>query len=127
MYREKYKWSNAKKSNYDGYIYDSHFEAGYARDLDLLQRAGEIKRWEKQVNIPLIVNDYEVCKYKIDFIVYHNDGIKEYVELKGIPFPVGILKFKLFEALYSDIPDVKITMIKMKSNWNMRKIKKIKK
>jgi hypothetical protein len=126
VYREKRIWSNAKSSNYNGYIYQSKFEAGYARDLDLLQKAGEIQRWEKQVNIPLIVNGYEVCKYKIDFIVYHNDGIKEYIECKGIAFPVWRLKWKLFEAIFGDLVNVKLTVIKQKNNWNMRRIKKVK-
>ena len=71
------------------------------------------------------VNGYLVCKYRIDFVVIHNDGLIEYVELKGYPFPLGMLKFKLFEAIYSDKPNVKITMIKQKNNWNMRKLKKV--
>lgn len=124
MYREKRIWSNAKKANYNGYIYDSKFEAHQAYELDMLMRAGEIKSWERQVNLPLKVNGYKVCDYKIDFIAYHNDDIIEYIEVKGIAFPVWRLKFKLFEALYSDKPNVKLTVIKQKNNWSMRKLRK---
>jgi hypothetical protein len=126
MYREKRIWSNAKSANYNGYTYQSKFEAGYAQSLDLLLTANEIKKWERQINLPLEVNGYKVCDYKIDFIVYHNDGLIEYVECKGIAFPVWRLKWKLFEALYGDKPDVKLTVIKQKNNWTMRKIKKVK-
>ena len=125
-YRIKKKWTSAKRNEYNGYIYDSKFESQHAQDLDLLLIAGEIEKWERQVNIPLIVNGYEVCKYRIDFIVYHNDGVIEYQELKGVPFPAAMLKFKLFEALYSDIPDVKITFIQM-GRYKHRKLKKVKK
>ena len=125
MYRERRIWSNAKKAKYNNYIYDSNFEADYAAELDLLLKAGEIKKWERQVNIPLEVNGYLICNYKIDFIVYHNDDIIEYVEIKGIAFPVWKLKWKIFEALYGDKPNVKLTVIKQKSNWNMRKLKKV--
>jgi len=39
---------NARKSNYDGYTYDSGKEANYAAELDLLKKAGKIKAWERQ-------------------------------------------------------------------------------
>ncbi len=126
VYYQKNKYTTAKKTDYGGLVYDSGFEARHAQDLDLLLKAKEIKSWERQVNIPLVVNDYKVCDYRIDFIVYHHDGTTEYIELKGYAFPTWRLKWKLFEALYSDKPDVKLTVIKQRSNWTMRSIKKIK-
>lgn len=124
MYYQKNRWTTAKKQEYDGFRYDSGFEAKYAQELDLRKGAGDIKDWEKQVNIPLIVNGYEVCKYRIDFIVYHGDNTVEYVETKGFATPVWRLKWKLFEALFSDKPNVVLTVEKQRSNWNMRRIKK---
>lgn len=120
------KWSNANDSMYNGNRYDSGFEANFARELDLRVKAKDIKSWERQVQIPLIVNSYLVCNYRIDFVVYHNDGTREFIETKGYAFDTWKLKWKLFEALYSDLPDVKLTVIKQQNNWNMRKIKKIK-
>lgn len=126
MYYQKTKWGNAKKSEYNGYLFDSKFEAKHAQDLDLLLNAGEIKGYDRQKNIDLIVNDFIVATYKIDFIVYHNDGTIEYQELKGYPITaVWVLKFKIFEALFSNKPDVKITLISQGKKPKLRKIKKI--
>lgn len=108
-YYQKTYFKNAKKSEYKGSIYDSKFEANYAAELDLLLKAGEIIKWERQVKIPLIVNGYIICNYYIDFVVYR-DGETEYVECKGYPTEVWKLKWKIFEALY-DKPENKLTVI----------------
>ncbi len=123
MYYIQKKWTNAKKQEYNGYLYDSKFEASYAQELDLRLKAKDIKGYDRQVNLDLIVNGYLVCQYRIDFIVYHNDGTVEYVELKGLYSQMFIFKFKLFEALYSDKPDVKITIIEQ-GKFNRPKSKK---
>ncbi len=87
-------------------------EAGAARDLDLMIKAKEIKSWERQVRIPLDVNGYHICNYIIDFVVEHNDGTKEYLEIKGFETEVWRLKWKLFEALYGKKPNIKLTVQK---------------
>lgn len=108
-YQVKTYFKTAKKTEYKGVMYDSKFEAQQAYELDMLQKAGEIIKWEKHVRLPLIVNNYIVCEYEIDFIVYR-DGETEYVECKGYPMPVWRLKWKLFEALYTK-PGNKLTII----------------
>ena len=127
MYTEFKKWSVAKKQVYNGQRYDSKFEAGHAQELDLLLRAKEIKGYDRQVNIDLIVNGYLVCQYRIDFIVYHNDGTTEFQECKGLASEVWKLKWKLFEALYSEKPGVKLTIIYQGKNWRprLRKVKQL--
>lgn len=125
MYIIKNKWSTTKKQMYNAQKYDSGFEAHYAMELDARQKAGDILRWERQVKIPLEVNGYHIANYYIDFIVYHNNGEIEYVETKGMPTEVWKLKWKIFEATYSDLPGVLLTVVKQKTNWGMRKIKKI--
>ena len=122
MYYQKYSYYNAKKCGSN----DSKFEAGKAFDLKMLKKAGEIKDFKEQVKIPLIVNGYEVCTYKIDFVIYHNDGITEYLETKGYAMDTWKLKWKLFEALFSDLPDVKLTVEYQGKSWKprMRKLKK---
>ena len=126
MYLVKKKWGNAKKQEYNNFLYDSKFEAQHAQDLDLMIKAKEIKSYEQQKTLDLIVNGYIVCTYRIDFIVYHLDGTIEYQELKGYPITdVWKLKFKIFEALYSEKENVKITLIHQGKAPNRRRIKKI--
>ena len=124
MYLQKNRWSTSKKKIVDGKVYDSGFEAGYAQDLALRQKAGEIKKWERQVNLDLVVNGYIVCQYRIDFIVYYPDGIIEYVETKGYAFPVWRLKWKLFEALYSKKKNTRLLVVKQRDNFKLQKLKK---
>ena len=125
MYQIKKQWTNAKKQVVNGFRYDSGFEATYGMFLESELRAKRIKYFDRQINLPLIVNDYKICDYRIDFIVYHNDGITEYVETKGRHFPEWVLKWKLFEALYSDKPDVKLTIIQQ-GNKKPPKLRKVK-
>lgn len=124
MFYQKSKWTTAKKATYQNCLYDSKFEASYAAELDLRKKAGEIVKWEKQKTLELIVNGYLVCTYRIDFIVYYPDLTVEYVETKGWASPVWKLKWRLFEALYSDLPDVRLTVVKQRNNFTMKKLKK---
>lgn len=119
------KWTTAKKCEYNGFRYDSGFEANYAMELDLRLKAKDIKSYERQVVIPLIVNDYIVCTYKIDFIVHHNDGTIEYTETKGYPTDVWKLKWKLFEALYTG-PGNLLTVVQQ-GKYKPPKLNKVKK
>lgn len=124
MYQVKRQWTNAKKQIVNGFRYDSGFEATYGLYLEGELKAGKIERFERQINIPLIVNGYKVCDYRIDFIVYHKDGITEYVEVKGYQTDVWKLKWKLFESLYTDKPDVKLTIIQQ-GKYKPPKLRKI--
>jgi hypothetical protein len=120
MYRQQ-KWKyfrtrtkyNNKRSEYNGGFYHSKFESKVAQDLDLKKHAGEIKSWERQVKISLDVNGYHICNYYMDFVITHNDGNLEYLEVKGFFTEVFKLKWKLFEALYKDKPDIILTVLKM--------------
>ncbi len=125
VYFQKNKWTTAKKTTFAGQKFDSKFEASFAQELELRKKAGDIKSWEAHKKIPLTVNDYIVCDYYIDFVVYDFDGGIEYVETKGYATPLWRLKWKIFEALFSEKPNVKLTLVKQRS-FNMRKIRKIK-
>ena len=111
MYTIKKKWTNARKQTYNGLTYDSGFEASYAMYLDKELKAKRISGYDRQVNLDLIVNGFVVCQYRIDYVVYHLDGTTEYVECKGYPTDVWKLKWKLFEALFSQDPNNKLTII----------------
>ncbi len=103
---------NARKTLYRGVTYDSAREAKYAFELDMRKRAGLIDSWERQIVIPLRAHKTLIAKYKIDFVVYQ-DGITEYVEVKGFETAVWKLKWKLFKAQMAiDAPDAVLTIIK---------------
>ena len=113
-FKRQNKYGN-KSSEYNGIIYHSKMEAGYAQELDLRVKAKDIKSWVRQVKIPLKVKGELVANYYIDFVITHNDRIKEYVEVKGFETEVWRLKWKLFEIIYKDKVRkglVKLTVIK---------------
>ena len=111
-YQKRGNKYGAKSTIYNGISYHSKKEAGYAGELDLMIKAGEIESWQRQKRISLDVDDFHICNYYIDFIVCHNDGTIEYVEVKGFETEVWRLKWKLFEALYSNKKNIKLTVIK---------------
>lgn len=111
LVRRGRKYGNVEQE-YDGITYHSKKEAMYAWELDIRKKAKDIKSWERQVKIELDVGKYHICNYYIDFVVHHNDGIKEFVEVKGFETEVWRLKWKLFEALYSEKKNVRLTVIK---------------
>jgi hypothetical protein len=93
---------NNRRTRYAGRIYDSALEGSEAQNLDLRKKAGDIKDWKAQVPFEMRVNGMLICRYKVDFVVYHNDGSKEAIETKGFETSTWRLKWKLMEALYGD-------------------------
>lgn len=93
------KYGNYEKE-YNGQIYHSKKEAGWARELDLLIRAKKIKSYERQVRFSIDVNGYHICNYIADFVVTDNLDEKIIEEVKGFETDVFRLKWKLMEALY---------------------------
>ena len=86
---------------YNEHKYDSKKEAEYGMMLDWRLKAGEIKSWTPHVKTSMYVNGFHICDYKVDFLIIHNDGLKEYVEVKGRPTYDNYsftIKKKLFEA-----------------------------
>ena len=111
---------HAKSTIYNGSVYHSKFEAGYATELDLRLKANDIKRWDRQLKLELKVNGDHIADYYIDFIIYHNDGSREFTELKGFSLPEWRLKWKILEATFNDFkkhPDDRMTLIKQ-SSWS---------
>ena len=120
MYRER-AWKLTKtRSKYKNkpkdqgrYTYHSIKEAKYAQDLGFRQKAGDIQSWERQVKVQLFgEHGSHVCDYYVDFLVHHNDGHLEYVEVKGFQTDVWRLKWKLFEDKFKGVPDVELTIVK---------------
>jgi len=90
----------ARKTEYNGVMYDSKRESEYARELDLRVRAHDILSWQRQVKYPMIVKDIKITTYVADFVITHNNGHIEIVDIKGVETPVFKLKAKLLKALY---------------------------
>jgi hypothetical protein len=97
---------------YNGVSYQSKKECAYAQELDLRKRAGDIKSWVRQVKIDLTVNGKHITNYFIDFLIMHNDDSFEYVEVKGYETEEWKLKWKIFNILYENIPNTKLTLVK---------------
>ena len=116
MYFQKNSYYHVKKAGKN----DSKFEAGKARDLELLKKAGEIKDFKEQVRIPLEVNGFHICNYFIDFVIEHNSGEIEYCETKGYATDIWKLKWKLFEALY-DKPGNILTVEYQGKSWRPKR------
>ena len=100
----------AKKTEYNGVLYDSKKEAYRARQLDLLFKAGKISRLERQVKFCLqegFVNNQGKKIRPIDYIadfVYYDEEKKLMVaeDSKGFRPKEYILKRKMFEYKYKD-------------------------
>lgn len=89
---------NAKKQEYGGHLYDSKLEASYAAEFDTMLKAGELTKVERQVTLSLKAYGQHICNYKIDFILTHKDGHREYAEIKGMELPLWRMKWRLLEA-----------------------------
>ena len=110
QYQNKY---GAVKQTYNGYSYDSKKEAAYAMELDLRIKAKDIKSWDRQKKIELEAYGKHICNYYIDFVITHNDGKKEYVEVKGFETDLWKLKWKMFVAkLREEEPSAVATLVK---------------
>jgi len=94
---------NAKTKEYGGRIFHSKKEAAYAAELELLKKAGEIKDYKCQHKLSLDVDGFHICNYYVDFLVINKDGEEELHEVKGFQTQLWRLKWKLTEAIYSDL------------------------
>lgn len=88
---------------YNGVRYHSQREADYARELDWLVQAGQLKSWERQVRFPLVVQGKHIAVYVMDFVETDLAGNKTCVEVKGFWTDVAKIKRKLFESLYPEL------------------------
>ena len=108
----------AKKTEYDGIVFDSKLEAARYKILKQLQQAGELSDLEVQVDFPCVVTvngeDQKICSYIADF--RYKRGEEVVVEdTKGVITQVFRLKKKLVEALY---PGTKILIVKDPRSWD---------
>ena len=121
----------AKKTNINGYIYDSKKEATRGQELELLLRAREIIGFNRQTKISFDVcrickrlcserceyhpnqKVFHITNYFIDFVVEENDETETYEEVKSKATKTDVwrIKWKLTEALFGDDPKKKLVVI----------------
>lgn len=104
--RNKY---NAVAKRYNGHLYHSTLEADYAKVLDLMKKAGELKIVEAQPRYRLDVNGQHICTIIPDFYLVDKDGQEHIHEVKGKEQDVWKIKWRLMKALY---PEYKYQVIK---------------
>lgn len=106
--RSKYM---AKKTEYNGHMYDSQKEANHARKLDIKFSRNEIKSWKRQVRMKIEVSGMHICDYICDFVVTGLNGQETYEDVKGYKkgqaYQMFSLKKKLIKAIY-DIDIIEI-------------------
>jgi hypothetical protein len=107
------KFKNTKVE-LDGHKFDSIKESKYYSDLKIKKASRLIKDFKMQVKFDINVNNIHIANYFLDFLIEHNDGTFEYIDIKGkdsksnkfIKTSVFALKKKLVEAIYQ----IKISM-----------------
>lgn len=102
---------NAKKTEYKGILYDSKWEANRAYELEMLQRAGQIKDLQRQVRF-ILQEDYinnkgqkiRPISYIADFVYTTKSGKKVVEDTKSPATKTAEyrIKKKLFEYKYRD-------------------------
>lgn len=89
MYKTSYKKYGNKRTQYNGRKYDSKFEAGVARDLEIRKKAGEILDYDNQYRVEMWAFDAHgrpamKKTHKVDFRVHNLDGSYTLLEAKGL-------------------------------------------
>lgn len=103
MRYSKYNKYNNHKVEYEGKVFDSQLEFARYRELQLLERCGEIRDLKWQVSFELIPKQpgEQAVKYVADFV--YLEGNKNVVEdAKGRRTPDYIIKRKLFKYRYPE-------------------------
>jgi dsDNA-binding SOS-regulon protein len=93
--RARHKFG-AVRTERDGMSFSSKLEAAYYDRLKLLQMAGEVSFFLRQVPFHLPGG----VKYVVDYQVFYADGDVEFVDVKGMETPEFVAKKKMVEALY---------------------------
>lgn len=86
----------------------------YCLSLQHLRKDGAIKDFEYQKKYELRVNGHLIGCHKPDFTITTNEDKQEVHEYKGFETTDWILRRKLFEAIFPDIPYITI-------KWGMRR------
>ena len=87
----------AKKTEFNGRVFDSKHEASVASDIELLPKSGEVVEVLYQPSFNLYgKNGSRICIHRPDFLLTFKDGHKEVWEAKGLEVGTFKIKLKLF-------------------------------
>lgn len=99
--KPKHKYS-AVATEVDGINFKSKGEAALYQHLKLLELAGEVSYFLREVPVALPGS----TTYRVDFLVFYVDGRVRYLDLKGVETQVFKIKKRQVEALYPIIVEV---------------------
>lgn len=110
----KRKYGNKKIIAY-GKTFDSQKEFDFYNKLVLRKKAKDIKDFKCQVKYKFDINKKWMFTYNADFVIYHNDGKEEVIDVKAfdkrtqkyLTTSTFNLKKKIIEEHYG----IKITLI----------------
>lgn len=103
----------AKKTEVDGFLFDSKRESEFYAELKVRERIGEIWALELQPRFPCVVNGVLICTYIADFLYMETTleplengkklvvDRKVLVDVKGVKTPIYRIKKKLVSALFN--------------------------
>lgn len=106
MYSQRYgNKYGAKRTEFNGYKYDSKFEASVAQELELRKKAGDILDYEQQFKVEIWCyreNGLPAFKvsHKVDFRVHLTDGSYELLEAKGVETTDYKMRRKFLEEIW---------------------------
>lgn len=86
---DRFNKYGAKRTEFNGKIYDSKFEASTAQQLELRKRAGDIKDYDTQYRVDIWIYREDgtqafLVRHKVDFRVHERDGSYTLLEAKGV-------------------------------------------
>lgn len=84
----------------------SRGEVDEALSLVELKQSGQVKKWQFEKHIPLVVKGKTVCEIWPDFFIEYPNGRLQFIEVKGGEFfksEVWSIKKKLLQAIYPHI------------------------
>jgi hypothetical protein len=108
----------AKRTEFNGKIYDSKYEASVSMELYARKQAQEIKDYDTQFKVEIWCyrsNGQKAFKvsHKVDFRVHHWDGSYELIEAKGVETADYKMRRKFLEEIWlPDNPDHTYTVYK---------------
>lgn len=97
---KRMKYRNVK-TVIDGITFDSKKEANYYGKLKILQKAGEVISFQRQVKYLFELNGVKIGLYVADFVVEWKTLGTRVIDVKGMKLPLYNFKKKCMKAFYN--------------------------
>lgn len=114
---------NSKSVVIDGITFDSKVEGEYYQYLKQQLALGKIVKFDIQPKVELIPSfvklgvKYRALTYTPDFLIYHIDGTKEYIDIKGFGTLASDLRRKLFNFYNKEDKLTWLSYVKKYGGW----------